>query len=157
MHDHRPITPVFLLIATLACAAHQAHPQALHADLTYPRLPDEVCDSTHEVSQIRLQVVDSTGSPLPQVPVFLIPFSFGKPGEPEPARPPGVFTDSQGQAVLEGRSRVSDYAVVVTMAAFVPEVRAIAVPLGCSGRMKISLRLATRERLDALNSGRISQ
>jgi hypothetical protein len=141
-----------------ACATHKAAwPRFEEADLSVPHLADEVCGGQDSAAEIRVRVVDSTGARLPQVPVFLVPFSHGRPGQTIGERGLGVFTDSSGEAVLRGTGGISRYVVLAAMAAFLPEVRVFEIPQGCSGSLSIRLRVATREELDGLNAGRTAE
>jgi hypothetical protein len=127
---------------------------ALSGGASYPRLADERCVEPELGGTVVVTVADEAGVRLPQVPVFLIPLTFGRLGETTPSPPVGAYTDARGQAVLKTTAGFSRYALTSAMGGFVPRVRVFELAAGCSGSAPLTIRLATDERLDALNSGR---
>ena len=127
---------------------------ALHADTTYPRPTNEVCSADSALGSLRVEVTDELHTALPQVPLYLLPMGYARVAGGAPPSPTAVSTDSTGVATFNGLRGDSRYVIVAAMGGFVPEIRAIEVGPGCSGILKVVLRVALRERLDALNAGR---
>ena len=127
---------------------------ALHADTSYPRPGNEVCLADRAFGSLRVEVTDELQAALPQVPLYLLPMGYARVAAGAPPSPLAASTDSTGVATFNGLAGVSRYTMVAAMGGFVPETRAIEVGPGCSGTLKVVLRVALRDRLDALNAGR---
>ena len=154
MSVRRVAISVTILSATLGCGLRKTPPMALHADLTYPRMGDEVCSNDVGLTSLRVQVTDQLSALLPQVPVYLLPVHLAGSTQDGPLEPVIAYSDETGAATFPRLGTGGRYTVVVAMPGFVPEVRAIEVPRGCSGTLTVVLLVASRERLDALNAGR---
>jgi hypothetical protein len=141
-----------VVLAAWACSARGSPPMALHADMSYPRPTNEVCSGGTAPGSLRVEVTDELRTALPQVPVYLLPMGFARVAAGAPPSPTAISTDSAGVATFNGPG--GEYTVVVAMAGFVPQMRAIEIGPGCSGTLKVVLRVALRERLEALNAGR---
>ena len=150
---HRSAIGCAILSATTACALRASPPMALHADLTYPRTRNEAC-SREGPASLRVEVTDQLNAGLPQVSVYLIPMPFVAAHQDVPWNAVAAYSDRTGVATFPDLGQATRYTAVASMPGFMPEVRAIEVPPGCSGTLTVILRIASRARLDALNAGR---
>lgn len=99
--------------------------------------------SVHE-SQLVVILQDEEHAPIPALTVHAIQADAG-PGTTPFVR--GATTDSLGRAVLTvpTEKRWSSYAIVAAFVGFYPQVRLVNVEAGCSGRVRILLRVVSGE------------
>lgn len=143
-----------IAVVATACSLRSTPPMALHGDLSYPRPRNEVCPADGASASLRVQVTDQLNAVLPGVPLYLLPLGSGQVAGGVSPNPIATSTDSTGLATFDGvDDKSSRYTLVAAMAGFVPEVRAIEIRPGCSGELTVLLRVASRERLEALNAG----
>ena len=117
----------------LACASHA--PMALHADLAYAHPDRETCAAESGTPyRLTVHVRDEVGAALPTVSVFLFPMHLGAEA--------GVVlrTDETGAAVAQPAGEGA-YSVLVSIAGFEPQVRALTIRPGCSGSTTFVLRV----------------
>jgi len=96
-----------------------------------------VCDTSKQTSVVRTLVTDELGVALPGAAVYLLPKAPVPPSEIRTA-----VSDSQGHASLED-SGSGVYVVMALMDGFDPEWHSVLLEQGCSGSVKIVLRVAT--------------
>jgi hypothetical protein len=149
-----PIPIITVLLTITGCSVRSAPPMALHADTSYPRPSNEQCGGEQAFGSLRVEVADQLNTPLPQVPVYLVPVGYAKVPGGSPPNPAAASTDANGMAMFQGLVGESRYTVLAAMNGFVPEIRAIQLGAGCSGSIRVVLRVSLRDRLDALNAGR---
>ena len=99
---------------------------------TYPPPRDQVCPASPSgLASLTIVVVDVMGAALPAKVVLTAASG--------PAQDRTALSDASGQTVLEAEAGL--YAVTVVTAGFVPQVRAVRLTSGCSGRETFAMQL----------------
>jgi len=126
----------FCVLALLAvgCAVRSAPPLALHADVVYPSPSKETCtpgDTSGPV--IAVTAHDEAGAALPGVLLYL----GATAGTPE------VVTSQTNElgAVTMHAPGSGVFVLTAALLGFTPEVQALTLKAGCTGRVDIALKI----------------
>jgi len=128
--------------ALLGCSVHRVAAGA--ATVGYDVLEEEKCAAPGEPAGVVTTLVrDETGSPIPGVHVLLAEATGPLAGGRATA---DTSTDAQGSATLSVPGE-RYYTLLVSALGFYPEARQLLLRSGCSGKLRVTLRVIQTEGL----------